>query len=238
MRSIAISLLGLLIWVSAAAQTSTSAQTSPNATNAASAASNQVVVTVQAVLNKSVDAKKAKQGDKVEARLGASLKSSNGIEIPKGSKVTGHVSEVKAHSKQDHGSTLGIVFDEVILKNGESFPFPATLIAVAPPPPPPTVATTNLDSAPTGGAANAPSAPRAGANSAPSDNVGVVGANGRFGAEAADIQLTADSRGAIGLPGVTLQSQNSGQANGSVLTSNGQNVKLESGTKLMLQLQP
>jgi hypothetical protein len=206
--------------------------TSPEAPNEARAG-------VLAALNKTIDAKKAKQGDKIEAHTTQAAKGSNGADIPKGSKLVGHVTAAKAHSKQDPGSTLGIVFDEVVLKNGESVPFKAAVLAVAPPPPPPTVATTNMDSAQTGGAAGAPSAPRAGASSAPSDSAGVVGSGGQFGRfMIGDVQLNPNSRGAIGLPGVTLQSEVSGQAGGSVLTSKGQNVKLESGTKLVLQPLP
>src|SRR5690348_5277297 len=55
--------------------------------------------TVDAVLDKSLDAKKNKTGDQVSATLSADMKSGNGLSIPKGSKLVGHITEAKPKAK-------------------------------------------------------------------------------------------------------------------------------------------
>ncbi|PYV92091.1 MAG: hypothetical protein DMG90_05260 [Acidobacteria bacterium] len=61
---------------------------------------------IPAELQKTVDAHKVKSGDKVEAVVPADLQSKSGeVIIPKGTKVVGHVTEVKQKSKEDPGSS-------------------------------------------------------------------------------------------------------------------------------------
>src|ERR1700685_2696851 len=74
---------------------------------------------VNAELNSSVDSKKAKVGDKVEAHTTEEIKYAGKIIVPKGAKLEGHVTEATARSKGDSGSTLAIQFDKAITKKGE-----------------------------------------------------------------------------------------------------------------------
>jgi hypothetical protein len=74
--------------------------------------------TLQAELTKSIDAKKAKQGDEVTARLTQDVKSSGHVVLHKGSKLVGHVTEAQAKSKESSESKLGIAFDKAVLKGG------------------------------------------------------------------------------------------------------------------------
>jgi len=121
-----------------------SAQAGTNASAAASQASKvsdkkaqvagasrlQAGSTVQAALVKPVDAKKNKIGDEVVAKTTHDVKSEGHVVIPKGSKLIGHVTEVKAHSKEQATSELGIAFDHAILKNGTEMPLPLGIQAI------------------------------------------------------------------------------------------------------------
>ncbi len=89
--------------------------------------------TLQAELTKSIDAKKAKQGDEVTAKLTQDVKSSGQVVLHKGTKLVGHVTEAQAKSKESGESKLGIAFDKAVLKGGEEMAFTGVIQALAPP---------------------------------------------------------------------------------------------------------
>src|SRR5438270_6759691 len=88
---------------------------------------------LEAELTKSIDAKKAKQGDEVAARLTQDVKSSGRVVLHKGTKLVGHVTEAQAKSKESGESRLGIAFDKAVLKGGEEMAFTGVNQALAPP---------------------------------------------------------------------------------------------------------
>ena len=67
-------------------------------------------------LSKSLDARKAKANDRVEARTATDLLAHGRITVPRNAKIVGHVTEAKAHSKASPDSTIGITFDRLLLK--------------------------------------------------------------------------------------------------------------------------
>jgi hypothetical protein len=87
-----------------------------------------------AELSKTVDAKKAKIGDPVNAVLLADVLSHGKVVARRDSKLVGHVTEAQPHSKEIPESRLGIVFDKLILKGGQEIPFVSVLLALAPAP--------------------------------------------------------------------------------------------------------
>src|SRR6185437_7460655 len=89
--------------------------------------------TLQAALTKPVDAKKAKPGDRVTAKLTQDVKSNGHVVLHKGSKLVGHVTEAQARGKGQAESKLGIVFDQAQLKGGEEASINAVIQALAPP---------------------------------------------------------------------------------------------------------
>jgi hypothetical protein len=89
--------------------------------------------TLQAELTKTIDAKKAKSGDEVTARLMQDVKADGKVVLHKGSKLVGHVTEAQARSKENAESSLGLVFDKAVLKGGEEVPFRGVIQALAPP---------------------------------------------------------------------------------------------------------
>jgi len=86
---------------------------------------------VNATLSQPLDAKKNKAGDPVTARTTQSTKSDGHVVIPKGSKLVGHVTQAKARAKGESESTLGIVFDKAILRNGQEVPLNVAVQALA-----------------------------------------------------------------------------------------------------------
>jgi hypothetical protein len=82
-------------------------------------------------LTKTVDAKKAKAGDPVNAVLLADVLAHGKIVVRRDAKLLGHVTEAQIHSKDTPESRLGIVFDKVITKEGE-VPFQSLLLAIRP----------------------------------------------------------------------------------------------------------
>lgn len=84
-----------------------------------------------AELTKTVDAKKAKAGDPVNAVLLADVLAHGKIVVRHDAKLLGHVTEAQVHSKDVPESRLGIVFDKVITKDGE-IPFQSLLLAIRP----------------------------------------------------------------------------------------------------------
>ena len=107
------------------------------AANAFQTAPEQVPVRLEngsvlyAELTKTVDAKKAKAGDPVNAVLVADILAHGKIVVRRDAKLLGHVTEAQVHSKEVPESRLGIVFDKIITKSGE-VPFQSLLLAIRP----------------------------------------------------------------------------------------------------------
>jgi len=110
---------------------SASAASAASAQNGQANASLGSGAAINAELTAPVDSKKAKPGDPVAARTTEPTKSNGKTVIPKGSKLVGHVTQASARAKGDSESALGIVFDKVILKNGEEVPLNVAVQALA-----------------------------------------------------------------------------------------------------------
>lgn len=209
------------------------AQTAGEASAGEPAAGLSARTDLQVELTHSLDAKKAKPGDPVEAKLTQDVKAEGKIVLHRGAKLAGHVSEAQARSKENLESRLGIVFDKAAGKHGEEFAFRAVVMAVAPP----QEGASNIAGDPTRlssgpamggqpfGAGSAVGGPSASA--APSVEAATHGG-------AANGKLTAESRGSIGLPGVALRPSAVGGVQGTVMISGDHTIKLESGTEMLL----
>lgn len=93
--------------------------------------------TLVAELAKSIDAKKARIGDPVKAKVAQDFISDGQILIHRGSKLLGHITEAKAFTPDTPECVLGLVFDRVMLKHGAELELNAVLEALAPPAPQP-----------------------------------------------------------------------------------------------------
>jgi hypothetical protein len=100
--------------------------------NAASDSANISAGTkVNATLANSLDAKKCKPGDRVEARTTEDVKQGGQVLLKKGTHLVGHVAEAQARESGQAESQLGIVFDHAVLKSGQVVPFRASIQALA-----------------------------------------------------------------------------------------------------------
>ena len=256
-------ILGALVFASSAvcqrqaqagAQTSSSASAVPSASadnsrlNASLADGSSIV----AELSSSVDSKKIKQGDAVTARTTADIRADGKTIIPKGTKLVGHVTEAAARAKGGADSTLGIAFDKAVLKGGEELPLNVAIVAVAPPPSAmpgqqnmgngggvpvasPGVPSTMGRPGGAGSMGGSPATSSAPTGPPVDTTVASIGAPPEKGLDALG-RLTPDSRGVYGLKDASLRPATNPAA-GSVITSSGKNVHLDSDTQLLLVTQ-
>jgi len=88
---------------------------------------------VKAELVGKLDSKSAKPGDSVVVKTREAVTIADGTQIPKGSKVIGHVTAVQAHSKTSQNSEVAVQFDRAELKSGQTLPIHSMIESVAPP---------------------------------------------------------------------------------------------------------
>lgn len=218
--------------------------------------------TLNAVLTKSIDSRKAKEGDEVVAKTTSDLKAEGQRTIPKGTKLIGHVTKATAKANGDSDSSIAMIFDRAEVAKGREVPMHAIIQAVA--------ATSNsstmaMNEEPTSTASSSDGTPRsnsgglggavAGVGKTVDNTAGTVAAGaqqaggGALGSAPGTVNnttsaiggtatstLSASSQGVVGLPGYTLNTASATPTQGSIITSSGKNVKLESGTQMVLRV--
>jgi hypothetical protein len=210
---------------------------------------------INAKLDSNVDSKKAKAGTQITADTTEAVKSNDGRAVlPKGTKLIGHVTEATSKDAGGNQSTLAIQFDKAKLKNGQEMSLTGVQIQALAAPGreasaygTDTERSTQPNTSP-GAPANNPS--MAGTRGArpegttPSQNTEPFPTSSEQSTGTASAQgeannagpLPASSRGVYGIQGVSIVSARSDQ--GTVLTSTNKNVHLDSGTRLLLVVQP
>ncbi len=251
--------------------------------NAAAARANMRPVSGE--LERKLDSKTARVGEPVVLKTTKKMRTAGGIVIPSGSRLVGHVTEVQPHTRRHQPSSLGIAFDRVELKNGQSFAIRSVIASVSPSPASLEAASFENENAfagPAGGGMAAGGGAMGGGSAAigrasggligggagmvggATSNLGRVGsglastAGGTMNAGDNGINAAGDlaggasgdlhrglggSAGAVGslgahateIPGVMLDSSVAGSASGMLLAAR-QNVQLESGTRMVLDL--
>jgi len=174
----------------------------PNSPAASPEASAVQMSPVNGELVSKLDSKTAKTGDSVVVQTKAPVKTADGTEIPKGSKLVGHVIGVQP-SGAGENSQVALQFDHLELKGGQSMAVHSQIQSIAPPA---GGASTSGSGAMSGGAM---SEPPAGGSSNPS----MSGANGGSRASGAP-------QGTGGDPGAA-PAGNGGPAAGTVVARTG-----------------
>src|SRR6202051_2644220 len=206
---------------------------------------------INSELTGSLDSKKVKPGDAINARTVTDLKTNDGRTVlPKGTKIIGHVTQASSRGAGQPESSLGLIFDKAILKSGQEIPLNASVQAVGAPP---SSAFSNQapaaeplpgarPAAPGGGVQSGSTASRGGSMNGASSTPNGIG-DPSAGANSEDTTISnaagqwdADTRGVVGMRNLSLNAAGEGQ--GSVIKSNGKNVKLDSGTRLLLVTGP
>jgi hypothetical protein len=228
-------------------------ETSANGTGPNSVSTNTKIApgsVIPVQLTKSIDAKKIKTGDPVEAKVTQDMKAGNGeVLVPKDTRVMGRITETQARSKEQKESQVAIAFDRAIMKTGGDVSLPMSIQAI--------IAPSYLhannnsggegnDQAPSASAATPDGMAQSSGNTrgtgmsrsqsqAPTSNDGSnPGSTDDKAAKAAHEPITGDTQGVLGIPNLTLSTAKSAQ--GSVITSEKNNVKLESGTLMLLKV--
>ena len=246
--------------ITAAALTATASpawQTSGSAGQSAlnSSSPNLAGTDVVAELSKSVDVKKVKLGDPVKAQVMQDVLSHGSIVIRRGTKLVGHITEVKVRNQDDQESRLGVIFDKALLKHGEEIDFSAGIRALAPAVrigavdrpdamPPPMVGPMQSSgpqpmgsgTATTRGASTSSSVSPSGPTS---DNAATrtelySKAAGYGGVNSETGLISAGSRGVFGMPALHINLDP--KVAGSIISSTSKNVKLDSGTQMVIQV--
>ena len=213
-----------------AAKAPTSADTPPSGT----------ILSVE--LSKSLDAKKTKANDRVEAKTATDLLAHGQIVVPRNTKIVGHVTESKARTKASPDSMIGITFDRMLLKDGREVPLQLAVQAIARPLQfgPGAEGNPSRTDRPAGvpmpgqraplGDASTPGVPP----SYPGDLAPIPDPMApNNSSNATVVPLSPTSKGVVGMKGLSLDT--SGPA--AVLSSTTGNVHLDSGTQLILRVQ-
>lgn len=199
------------------------------------------VIPVQ--LTTPVDAKKAKTGEQVTAKVTMDLKASNGMMLmPKDTEIVGRITEAQAKNKQDKESQVGIVFDHAVVNNN-NVAYPLSIQAVISP---------QIFQNPNNGNNGAGEAP----SSSPSLGGQSPGAAGRgmgggqsappnqapsgSGPETSNNNsphpaITGQTQGVVGFSHLKLETP-SNPTQASVISSEKNNVKLDHGTLMLLRV--
>jgi len=87
-------------------------------------------IPVNCTLKKALSSRDAKVGQDIAAVTEKPTKI-NGVEIPRGSLLTGHVVDATPFKKGENGGSLTIVFDKMEPKKGTAFPVEASVYRIA-----------------------------------------------------------------------------------------------------------
>lgn len=197
--------------------------------------------TINARLMKPIDAEQSKPGDEVDAKASAAVKVGGRVIIPAGTKLVGHITQVKAKSDDERTSTVLVAFDKAILKSGAEVPLHAAIASIARP----QASASPTDALP--GDMGMPAETMGSPSATPRGGVG--GGGGLIGSTSSTGNAKRKSTSAAAPPPAPGQEPDSEpkstaaftieqRENGSVISSNSRNVHLDSGTQLLLKVLP
>jgi hypothetical protein len=208
------------------------------------------VIPVQ--LTKSIDAKKAKTGDEIVAKVTQDLRNNAGtVIVAKDTKVVGHVTEAQARSKEQKVSEVAIAFDHMVPKSGEAMQMPMSIQAIIAPQNPNSANAPNSQQGSQQGAQPTSSYP--GSENGPGSRQGSMGGTapqtasapqasgnapaGAPGGGQTQQPITGNTQGVVGIADLNLAAAPDA-TKGSVVSSEKNNVKLEDGMFLLLRVNP
>jgi len=186
---------------------------------------------VSAELTKRIDTKNAKQGDEVDARVTSTAKLPDGTELPRGTKLIGNVTDVKAKSKDDKRAHLAFNIDHAVLKDGKEMPVMVAVTSVTGPAQ--SSANDMMTPGPGGGGGAAGGGGAGSTTHVPSP---VMAGSEQSQSNAGGVLKSAQDHVPVGnMPGVMLSAA-SGPGSAGSLDASGDNIDLDSGTKLTLDM--
>ncbi|MGB7354125.1 MAG: hypothetical protein WBD06_10515, partial [Acidobacteriaceae bacterium] len=183
-----------------------------------------------------LDAKKAKQGDPVTAKLQGDVDIPQEQALPKNTELEGHVDQVQA-SEHKSDSTVVVTFDKAKLKSGQEVPIKATVLAMVEPVYMQQQAMEQspgggMPAAGGGGGGGMQSGGSHGGGAAPSSTAATAPQPMGPSAQPSGTQQPSQKNG---VPGVTLHSDIHEQSS-ATFTSKGKNVHIPDGTQIDVAL--
>lgn len=257
------------------AQPQTTPQASPQAepqtqTEPASPTASTPDAAMKAVnceLVEKLDSKTAKTGDSVVVKTRAAVKTADGTEIPKGSKLMGHITAVKPSGDTHENSEVALAFDTAQLKGGQTVPIHSEIQSLSP-----AGGSSSSDTSASMGAGSAPTAAQAsgsatgGGAMSSSGSAATAGSGGSAtqnqsapstaGAPSPSMQSTGPAPGTVvattgniairatAIPGVMLAGNQPGQKDPRMGQSSGillgakRDIQLDGGTEMVLNVSP
>ena len=223
---------------------------SPNSPSASPEAPAIEMSPVNGELVSKLDSKTAKTGDSVVVETQASVKTADGTEIPKGSKLVGHVLGAKP-SGAGETSQVVLQFDHFELKGGRNLAVHSQIQSIAPAGGAATTSGSGAISGPPAGGSSSPSASGTSggsrASGSPQGTGGAPGAAAGNGAPAAGTVVAKTGNIAIAttsVPGVLLANNMPGQQDprmaqaSSILVGAKQDIQLDGGTQMVVGVAP
>lgn len=217
---------------------------------------------INATLTRPIDAGKARPGDEVTAKASKDIRSGGTVVVPRGSRLFGRVTSARPRGSGAAGgsaSELGIVFDRAVLKDGSVVMLNGAVAAIGAARTAGATGGGSRESGASGAGTREGSSGGtggglvsavggtvggvAGATTGAAGNVGAtvdgtagatvrsVGAVGGYDATGG---LKSGSRGVFGVRDLDIAAAATSGAEGSVITSAKRNVRLESGTQMLL----
>jgi hypothetical protein len=203
-----------------------------------------VGTTFNASLQEPLDTRHTKAGDPVLAEAAEDVYYQRSMIFPKGTKIVGHVVKVTSGAKGRTGSAIFLHFDKAVMKEGQEILFNAGIQALAVTPTIPPESAKSSAEAQAGAVEND--------NDVNSDTE-VVSTNyqdrhvsrtplgsaavaqGKF---SSDGLFSSESKGAFGRPDLKVYTPTSEGSHGTVILSSKKTLHLDSGTHLLLVIQP
>jgi hypothetical protein len=213
------------------------------ATEAQTSQAQPSVTNLIAVLSKSIDTKTATAGNEVVLRTISDVVVNGKVVIPRGSKVTGRITEVALKGSANAETTLAFTLEKAILRENVEIPLQAIVAALATPrkdslASDPSFAMLHSNEPKMSGgppgtatAGAAPTSNRQNANA-------VVGTANTIGKLDEPTVLDAESQGAVNIENVSLTWRLSSPPPVTVVTTKNKNLKLETGTQMLLRMAP
>jgi hypothetical protein len=208
------------------------------------ATANEELIPVNGELVSKLDSKTAKTGDSVVVQTKTSVKTPAGAEIPKGSKLVGHVIGVQP-SEAGQTSQVAVLLDHVELQGGQSMPVHSQIQSIAPAGGADSSGGSRAMSAPSAGSSSNPS-PGSTANNTPQGTAGAPQAAPAENASPAPGTIVAKTGNidirTTSVPGVMLANNAPGQQDprmaraSSILLGAKQDVQLDTGTQMVIGL--
>ncbi len=200
------------------------------------------VTTVITVLTSSLDTRSVVVGQEFSLRTTSDIVVDRQMILPKGSKILGHITETVGRAEGHPLSELWLIVDKAVNKAGVEIPLQAIVAAIAAPNP------DSLASDPTYAMLHSAEPTMRGTGARSASSTGTLAASSKAESNAAvataqlkpmpEWKLREDSQGAIGYEDLSIRWNFVAPPPITILTTTRKNLKLTSGTEMLLRMAP